>query len=152
MACWQQGFSWVSLSTLMDHHSGKVLYIVSSVFTKLVNVSFHNLANTGVFIGHLLFCSYFSSSAQHVLLEWFVRLEVSGHRAALFWDTASSFCSKQNLAFLHSFYPVFSPDISLEFKFGKQTYIYEGNRLILDLKPGTPKPKERIIFSKYNKR
>ena len=52
---------------------------------------------------------YFISSAQYVLLVWFVRWEISGHTSTVLLSVASSICSKQHIAFSSSFpLPFFS--------------------------------------------
>ena len=61
------------------------------------------------------FHPYFSSSVQHVfvLLEWFVRWEISGRTAAVLWGAASRICSKQHVTFLCCSHQFFSPCVSL---------------------------------------
>ena len=62
---------------------------------------------------------YFCSRTQHVLfilVGWFVRLEVSGYTAAVFWDAAFRICSKQHAASLRSSHFTFSPGLLFKSK------------------------------------
>ena len=79
-----------------------------------------------LYIGvHLWVCSYVTTSAQYILfilIEWFVRWEVSARTAASLSDTATSrTCSKQHVAFLYSSLLAFSPIASLMFRWCNHT-------------------------------
>ena len=63
-------------------------------------------------ISFMIVCVYFYSNAQHVLLGYFVRLEVSGRAAAVLYGTTPMICSKLHAASLCSSHLAFSLGIS----------------------------------------
>ena len=74
----------------------------------------------------LWFCPYFSSSAQYVffvLLRWFEWLVISGHTAAVLWDTALRIYSKHYIISLYCFHLAFSPSILLGSKWCHHTLV-----------------------------
>ena len=77
----------ISLSIPISHHSWQVLLTTPSVCTQLMNVSLHWSTNSSVSMcgspqENITYEFYFSSSVPCVfflLLEWFVRRDLSGH-------------------------------------------------------------------------
>ena len=88
---------------------------VSSCWSAKTGVSMYrspwkNIAYEFVLASQVVFLHILS-----ILLRWFLRLDVSGCIAAIFWDVAFRICSKQLIPFFFSSHQAFSPCVLLVF-------------------------------------